>query len=646
MIDIDVVYDDRPKIFEYIRKKFGQEYTARVAAYGTLVSKSIIDLVCRALNKGHEPKLYESSIIKEEFETDPDGTRQKYPEVFKYYNGLEGVKISQSVHPAGMVISPVNLVENYGVFQKDGESCLTLDMEEVHDTGLVKYDFLALKTVKVIRDTCRLIGTSYPKTNEINWDDPAVWDDFDKDQMCVFQFESGYSQECVKKFQPRNIFDMTIINACIRPSGASYRDDLLARKVHKNPSPLIDELLKDNYGYLIYQEDIILFLQNVCGLSGSEADTVRRGISRKHIEILEAMMPRILEGYCSKSSSSREQAEQEVQEFLRIIEDSSEYMFNKNHSIAYSLLSYLCVYYRHYYPLQFTTAFLMSAANDDDIKNGDKLMAKNRIRLMPPKFGHSRADYFMNVQNNTISKGISSLKGLGTKPPEQLYELSQQGEYKYFVDLLYDIRNKTVTDSSQLDTLIKVDYFSEFGNQRELLRIYDIFKLFKNGDATMIKKEKIAGSPLEDIVKENSIGINKDGKESKSYRKMNTMEILRQAEVYIKSLHMADLPMPVKAKNFNDAIGYPGYVTGKEEDRPILMVIKVYPLRRKSDDKQFGYSIITKSVGSGIESRFTIFNRVFDKQKIKAGDLIKCLQFRRDGGYYCLRSGCYASNYL
>lgn len=120
---------------------------------------------------------------------------------------------------------------------------------------------------------------------------------------------------------------MSLVTACIRPSGASYRDELLARKRHRNPSELIDKLLENNLGFCIYQEDIISFLQKICGLSGSEADTVRRGIARKKPEILEKALPRIIDGYCSMSASPRDVAEKECGEFLQIIEDASSYMF-------------------------------------------------------------------------------------------------------------------------------------------------------------------------------------------------------------------------------------------------------------------------------------------------------------------------------
>jgi len=336
-IDIDVVESDRPEIFRHIIGRFGKDKTARVASFGTLQAKAVIDEVGRALakrweanNPGAENNPYSLkriASVKDEFDKDPEATKEKHKDIFYYFDGLLGTKVSQSVHPAGMVISPISLNENYGVFDKDGDMCLMMDMEEAHEVGAAKYDFLVLKTVQVIRDTCRYIGTSYPKTNEINWLDDEVWDDVATSPIGLFQFESWFAFECIKKFRPRSIFDMSIVTACIRPSGTSYRDELLQRKKHKNPSEIIDGLLSENLGYLIYQEDTIKFLQQICGLSGSEADNIRRAIGRKQKDRLDAALPSILDGYCSKSQKPRDEAEAEAKEFLQIIEDSASYQF-------------------------------------------------------------------------------------------------------------------------------------------------------------------------------------------------------------------------------------------------------------------------------------------------------------------------------
>ena len=259
-IDIDVVESDRPAIFQYIMQRFGLSHTARVASFGTLAELATIEDSGGALRSIWESKHPEASKnenpwsmakidrIKSDFKSDPQSAKAKYPELFYYFDGMLGTKVSQSVHPAGMVISPINLDEEYGVFDKDSERCLVIDMEELHEVGAAKYDFLVLKTVQVIRDTCKYIGIPYPRTHEIDWNDQAVWDDMIKCPYAIFQMEGEYAFLSLKKYAPKSIFDMSLVTASIRPSGASYRDDLLSRKPHKNPSELIDELLKDNNG--------------------------------------------------------------------------------------------------------------------------------------------------------------------------------------------------------------------------------------------------------------------------------------------------------------------------------------------------------------------------------------------------------------
>ena len=328
-IDVDVVDSERPYYFAHVIERFGVLKTARVPTFGTLQGKAAIKSICRAFkNQGkaeYTPEYAEKIIA--DVEADIESAKKKYPEVMKYYDGLMDIKISQSVHAAGIVISPVTLNDNYGVFEKDGDQVMMIDMDEIHDVGLVKYDFLILRNVTIIRDAYAMIGKPFPKMHEIDWNDQNVWKDMLSSPTGIFQMESPFAFSLLKKFEPHSIFDMSLVTAAVRPSGTSYRDDLMKHIVHHNPSPMIDELLKDNLGYLVYQEDTIRFLQQVCGLSGSQADNVRRAIGRKQVDRLQAALPLILEGYCSKSSSPRAQAEQEATEFLKVIEDSSNYQF-------------------------------------------------------------------------------------------------------------------------------------------------------------------------------------------------------------------------------------------------------------------------------------------------------------------------------
>ena len=646
-IDIDCVESDRPAIFRYITQRFGQSKAARVASYGTIQGRGVIDEIGRFLAKqwmeqhesGSNPwSLKDIERIKNEFSADEDATKTKYPELFYYYDGLIGTRVSQSVHPAGMVISPITLDDNYGMMLKDGEWCLLLDMDEVHDgCGLAKYDFLILKTVQVIRDTCSYIGVPYPKMCTIDFDDQRVWEDMSRDLSMIFQFESAFAADSFKKYKPHSIFDMSLITASIRPSGASYRDALLSHKAHKNPSELIDALLADNNGYLVYQEDIIAFLQEVCGLSGSYADTVRRGIARKKPEILAEALPKINDGYCAKSSQPREIAERECAEFLQIIDDASAYMFGKNHSIAYCLLGFLCGYYRLYYPIEFITAYLNNAANEEDIQKGTAYANKLGIKVVSPRFGISKGEWFFDVDKRIIAKGLTSVKYMSPTVSDELYQIAQSEHFSSFVDLLYVLSDRSTIDSRQLDILIRIDFFSNFGNQTELTAIANVFtNLFKRGEAKQIKRTAVDGTAFETPVRNHSTWIKKDGGEAKNYSLSDARAALVEIEAAIKSLNLKDACVQDKIQTQIEFFGHVAS-TGREEDRNTLVVDSVYPLYRKKDGAQFGYSVITTSLGSGKRARFTVFNRVYDKcGELAKGEVLKCLNYKRDGDYFTM----------
>ena len=374
-IDIDAAGDDRSKIYDYIINRFGKEKTAFILAIGTDSSKGTIDDIGRGLsirwcNKnlinekeikknikdareaGNKP-LYDElqltlenakksneekkkkdpysltimSKIKREFECSEEDARKKYPEIFYYYDGILGTRVSQSMHPAGIVASPITLCDNYGTFVNDDNIILQIDMEGVHEVSLVKYDILGLKNIKIIKYAYRYLNKPYPLSHEIDWEDEKVWDDMLKSPIGIFQMESDFSFSMLKKFKPKSIYDMSLVTACIRPSGESYRQALMERKINKNPSEIIDELLKNNLGYLVYQEDVIAFLTNICGFSGSDADNIRRAIGRKDEERLNKELPNILEGYCKVSKKERSESEKDALEFIKIISDASSYMF-------------------------------------------------------------------------------------------------------------------------------------------------------------------------------------------------------------------------------------------------------------------------------------------------------------------------------
>lgn len=488
-IDIDVSPSQRHLVYDYIINRFGQDKTAYILAIGTISDKGTIDEIGRAL----EIPLGEVEKIKKEYEADPETTKQKYPDVFYYFDGLLNTAISQSMHPAGIIASPVTLPDNYGTFWSEGKRILQVNMEEVHEVSLVKYDILGLKNIEICKDTCKFAGIKYPRAHELNWNDSKVWNDIITSPVGIFQFEGDYAFDLLQKYKPTMINHLSLVNASLRPSGASYRDRLIAKEVNHNPSEIIDELLKDNNGFLVFQEDTIKFLQEICGLSGSDADNIRRAIGRKQADRLQAALPQILEGYCNKSPKPREVAEQEATEFLQIIEDSSNYQFGYNHSTGYSMIGYMCAYLRYYYPVEFISAYLNNANNDADIVNGTALAKQLGISILNPQFRHSKDVYIPDGKNRAIYKGIASIKYLNTEVAQKMYEM-RDIEFPTFIDFLA----VNPCNSRQTEILIKLGFFREFGKSEKLLEIFKMFSEY--GGKKQLSKDKLQ-LPEETVLK-------------------------------------------------------------------------------------------------------------------------------------------------
>lgn len=412
----------------------------------------------------------------------------------------------------------------------------------------------------------------------------------------------------IKSFNVNSIDDLTLVNACIRPSGATYRDSVFAHKKHKNPSELIDNVLKSSLGYLVYQEQTIAFLQEACGLSGGEADNVRRAIGRKQKDRLDAAMPQILEGYCNKSDKPRQEAEKEVKEFLQVIEDSASYQFGFNHATAYSMLGYLCAYLRYYYPAQFITAFLNLAANDEDIKKGTQLAELKHISIISPKFRHSINVY--SCDNGVIYKGTASIKGLSKTIGDKLYEL-KDNSYSTFLDLLIDCKEKGI-GISDLTTLAKLDYFSEFGTIGKILKFLEIYnKLYGK---KLIKKDQ--NYPVKKLYLKKFCSKETE----KQYTGFNSEDCLRDL---FSKIPNEDIPIIEK---LNYQLQYFGYVEIVDSNvkNSIWFVTDIV---ERGKNKIVGLY----KVCSGEKKKVKLRNTIFNESPFKEGSLIDVYSFSKEG---------------
>lgn len=588
----------------------------------------------------------------------PPDLRKQYPDVFKYADIVNGTIVSIGTHPSGVLLSDLPIIEMVGLCSTSTSEypVSMINMKELDELMYVKLDILGLDNIGVINDTCKLLGIERLTPDNTDLNDMDVWKSIRDDTTLIFQWESNSAQAYLKKFMSDKTLDtakkkipdfsmikwMSFGNGLIRPACASFRDSVANGEFYDNGFDELNEFLAPEAGRIAMQETIMQFLVRFCGYSNAESDTVRRGIAKK--KGTEKLIPEIKRRFIDYTSErygvSVERCEEVIEPFIQVILDASAYAFSWNHSDSYSAIGYICGYLRYYHPLEFLTAAL-NIFGDNTEKTADitKYARKIGISVTMPKWGLSRSVYVCDNDKRVIAKGLTSIKYMSEQLANELYDLSHNKKYTKFVDVLRDIDSETCCDSRQLDILIKLDFFSEFGNQRELLRIRDLFyQTFKRGQAKQIKKSLVEGSPLEVIVQKYAVGVTKSGGIAKSYTLLDVQSILRESEDAVKAVGMDDLRDIDKVRNFYDVMGYVGYVSGKAEDRRKLYVLDIYPLSRKSDKKQFGYSVITKSIGSGKESRFTVFNAVYKTDPIKKGDIIFCKGFERDGQYFRLTS--------
>lgn len=660
-IDTDYSGKDRDTIKQFLlrdKMNLPNIQSAEIITFNTIAMKGAIRDVCRALYKDRKDVNYIqiANHICKEVELREEAIRKEYPEVFKYVDIVNGTIVSIGTHPSGVLISDLPIDQTVGLcsIATSDYPVSMINMKELDDLMYVKLDILGLDNIGVINETCKMLGIERLTPDNTDMDDMAVWKSIRDNTTLIFQWESNSAQQYLKRFMSDETLEkakaripnfsmlkwMSFGNGLLRPACASFRDSVAEGEFYDNGFGALNEFLAPEAGRIAMQETIMQFLVKFCGYSDAESDNVRRAIAKK--KGTEKLLPEIEERFikfCPEHYDITEQRCAEViKPFLQIILDASAYGFSWNHSDAYSSIGYICGYLRYYHPLEFLTAALNIFGDNMD-KTADITAYATRvgIKVTLPKWGLSRGNYFYDSEKRIIAKGLTSIKYMSAGLADELYELSKKKQYTSFMELLADLDKETSINSRQLDILIKLDFFSDFGNQRELLRMVDLFlNTFKKGEAKKIKKSEVDGTPLEDIVKRYAVGVTKSGGEAKSYTLLDVAAILKESEAVIKSFHMDDLSDILKVRNFYDVMGYIGYVSGKDEDRRKLYVTKVLPLHRKKDDKLFGYSVFTKSIGSGKESRFTVFCRIFDKDPIKEGDIIYCGAYERDGEYFRL----------
>ena len=500
-VDSDYGSEDREWVKEYLFNKHGL-YCSEIVTFNTVALKGAIRDCGRALDIPLETI---NQITKDiDDENNEIMYRQLYPELFEYVDIVNGTIVSIGTHPAGVVVSPIPLDENMGLVTLPTTQypVSMINMKEIDGQNFVKLDLLGLDNVKLINETCKLAGIERLTPDNVP-DDEKVWKSIRNDTTLIFQWESDsaarylkelFSDETVKKIKEKNpnfqyIDLFSVGNGAIRPAGASYREELARGIFRDNGHEALNEFLSPTLGFIVYQEQVMEFLHQFCGYTMGEADMVRRGFAKK--TGTEEHLPRIKEGFIktmeTKYGVHKENAEQIIVSFLKVIEDASDYLFSLNHSQAYSYIGYVCGYLRYYYPLEFFTTALN--INSDNLEKTTKIIEcvkEHNITIEPPTYGKSKAKYFFDKETDTIYKGVGSVKYLNDELADKLYQMSQETNYLNFEDLYLSSQG---INSRQWEVLIKIGYFRNFGSAKYLLQVIDVLNEYIN--KKQFKKDKV-----------------------------------------------------------------------------------------------------------------------------------------------------------
>ena len=520
----DVDSDWEPNQRDFIKKHIYEMhgvYCADIITFNTIALKGAVKDVARAL--GYSVDIADQ--INKQIDTNEREMRNQYPDIFEYVDIINGTIVSIGSHPCGTVVSPIPLDENMGLCSlSTNENPITmLNMKEIDSLNYVKLDILGLDNIEIINETCKMAGIERLTPDNIV-DDEKVWLDIRENTAFIFQWESDsaqaylkqlFSDETVNKIKKLNpnfkyIDLFSVGNGAIRPAGQSYREELAKGIFHDNGHEALNSFMSPTLGYCVYQEQIINFLNQFCGFTMGEGDVVRKGFAKKLGT--EQFIPRIKSGFIQtmkeKYNVTEEESERLIVSFLKVIEDASSYLFSLNHSLPYSYIGYACGYLRYYHPLEFITC----ALNNVMYKNTDTVDEKTEkiinyginkgIKFEEFKFGYSKSKYMCDKETMTIYKGMKSIKYLNEKVSDELYELSKNN-YNNPIELFIDIVEKTSCNARQIKILIMLNFFSEFGEGKYLLNLFELInKRYDKKHKDKTKQARLEEIRNTEIVKE------------------------------------------------------------------------------------------------------------------------------------------------
>ena len=613
-IDTDIPDIYREDIINYVTKKYGEKKVAGIVTFSTLAAKQVLRDIGRVLNiplykidkltsflpsmshKKLEEFFKENISFKEYILSD-----ESLKKVFLIASKVEGFPRQIGTHAAGIVMCKKNLDEVIPLTKSDELYLTGYSMNYLEELGLLKMDFLGIRNLTIIMNVIDMILKNKNikiDFNSIPLDDSLVYNLFTKgDTSGIFQFESSGMRNFLRKLKPSTFNDLVAAIALFRPGPAENIDTYIARKEGKEkiiyPDPSLESILKDTYGIMIYQEQIMLVASKYAGYSLGEADILRRAISKKKVDVLKNEESKFLE----KSLQLGHDLNTSKKIFASILKFAG-YGFNKSHAVAYSLVAYKMAYLKVHYKLEFYANLLTNVISSitklkeylNEIRGHDLKVLKPNINISTDKFV---------VNNNNIIFPFSTIKGIGVSVSNNILEARKEGEftdiYNAFASL---IRNKVT--KKQLETLIIAGVFSTFNYNKKTL-IMNLDSLYNYGELTIDLDESLVLKP--EIIKTSEF---KD-------------QVLLEQELDCYGFYISNHPVTAYKDQYKNTVRI--NELGKYFNKIVSVIVMVDKIKAIKTKKNEDMAFITASDETG-SIDFIFFPRVYKtNMHIQKGDI-------------------------
>ncbi len=502
-IDIDFCYERREEVIQYVVDKYGEDHVAQIVTFGTMAARGAIRDVGRAINMPYG----QVDFIAKQIPMELGMTIDKALEVNKtlrdqYYDdeeitnlidiarAVEGLPRHTSTHAAGVVISK-NPIASYVPLLRNGDAIITqFNMIELEELGLLKMDFLGLRTLTVIRDAVNIIEKNHGLKvdfNEIKYEEPLIFEMFAKaETLGIFQFESPGMRAFLKELKPNIFEDLIAANSLFRPGPMNQIPTFVTCK--HDPSkieyihPKLEHILDVTYGCIVYQEQVMQIVRDIGGYSMGRADLVRRAMGKKKMDVMEEERRNFIYGQVNDkgevilSGAIRNGVdEKSASKIYDLMIDFANYAFNKSHSTAYAAVAYRTAWLKYYYPVEYMAALISSVmGNTNQVSLYIQECKRLGIEILAPDINESYNKF--TVSQGKIRFGLSAVKNVGENFIKAIVKAREEGKFSSFTDFIERVEkvDSQVMNKRAVESLIKCGAMDSLGaNRAQLLSIFE-----------------------------------------------------------------------------------------------------------------------------------------------------------------------------